>query len=226
MNKLCPHWISSDWRGNKVFQRFFALMLGLSLLGGVVSQTQASELAPKELSAQFEIHFLEGMIDHHAMAVHMTEPCKQKAQHKELITLCEQINSTQQQEIQQMQGWLQAWYQSTHEPQMNERYEHQMMQLASLNGKEFEIQFLKQMSDHHWQAIVESSQCLLGAYHEDLENLCQDIILAQAKEIQQMRNWLCKWYGLCGREANHDSVLSNLSKEHKSPREDSFDKVS
>ncbi len=56
------------------------------------------------------------MIDHHMMAVMMSEHCVEKAVHEELRTMCKKIIAAQRKEIQQMQTWLNDWYGSPMNP--------------------------------------------------------------------------------------------------------------
>jgi uncharacterized protein (DUF305 family) len=159
--------------------------------------SRAAGPAPDNATARYEVRFLEGMIDHHAMAVHMGEMCLQKSIHPELKTLCQNIVSSQAQQIQQMQSWLQSWYGISFQPQMTTGEMQQMQRLASMSGAEFEIEFMERMIRHHWKAVVEGSQCIDRAHHQELVNLCENIVLTQTAEIQQMRTWLCQWYGVC-----------------------------
>lgn len=58
-------------------------------------------------------------IDHHAMAVMMSEICLTNATvHEELRTVCGEIITAQTQEISTMQSWLQDWYGISYSPQM------------------------------------------------------------------------------------------------------------
>ncbi|MBZ0306541.1 MAG: DUF305 domain-containing protein [Anaerolineae bacterium] len=57
-----------------------------------------------------EVRFLEGMIDHHQMAVDMAYDCLIKAQTETVITTCQNVIDAQQAEIETMQGWLLEWY--------------------------------------------------------------------------------------------------------------------
>ena len=157
----------------------------------------ASTPAPDKQTAKFEIDFMQGMIDHHAMAVAMAELCVQKAIHEELRQLCGDIIAAQSAEIQQMQGWLQEWYGVSYEPRMTNGAMRQMEKLASLSGAEFEIAFMEQMIRHHEAAIKEARTCLRRAYHVELRQLCENIIATQSAEIEQLQNWLCQWYGIC-----------------------------
>lgn len=60
--------------------------------------------------AEFEIEFMQMMIEHHEKAVREGERCVERAYHPELIQLCQNIVQTQTEEIQTMQTWLSEWY--------------------------------------------------------------------------------------------------------------------
>lgn len=153
--------------------------------------------APNQGTAQFEIRWMENMIDHHHMAVMMGEICLDKAVHSELKTLCQNIITTQTQEIQEMQSWLLDWYGISYEPRMKPGDQRQMDKLASLNGAAFEIAFMEEMIRHHRMAIMEARMALRRAYHEELKQLAQTIIVTQSAEIQEMQTWLCQWFNRC-----------------------------
>lgn len=153
----------------------------------------AAEPAPDVATAKFEVRFMEDMIEHHMMAVHMAEMCLEKAVHPELEGLCQDIISTQMMEMQQMQAWLMDWYGVEYMPEMKMTGE--MRHLMSLEGAEFEEAFLKTMIRHHWGAILEARQAVERSYHVELRDLGEEIIAAQGAEIEQMRTWLREWYG-------------------------------
>ena len=157
----------------------------------------ASGPAPDTGTAKYEIRFMEDMINHHTMAVHMAMMCLDKAVHSALETLCSKIKTTQTAEIATMQGWLQDWYGVNYTAHMSNGHMQQMHRMEMMSPTEFEMEFLKMMIRHHWGAVVESAICVDRAHHEELRGLCQNIILTQSEEIQQMRTMLCDWYGLC-----------------------------
>ncbi len=157
----------------------------------------ASQAAPTTLTARYEVRFLEDMIDHHMMAVMTAELCVDRAVHEDLRSLCEQIIATQSQEIEMMQDWLAEWYGVTHQPEMTPGAMKRIERLAALDGAEFEIEFMEMMIRHHGGAIKEAEQCLRRAYHQELVELCEDIIATQQAEIELMQEWLCEWCGLC-----------------------------
>jgi uncharacterized protein (DUF305 family) len=60
--------------------------------------------------AQFEIEFMQMMIQHHERAIREAEDCLRRAYHRQLRRLCENIIETQSAEIEQLQTWLCEWY--------------------------------------------------------------------------------------------------------------------
>lgn len=160
-------------------------------------QPRLNAAAPDRRTARFEIEFMQGMIDHHAMAVEMAEICVRKAVHEELRRLCENIIAAQSAEIEQMQSWLSDWYGVSYEPRMTRGDERTLEKLASLSGAQFEIEFMQMMIEHHERAIREAEDCVRRASHRQLRRLCENIIKTQSAEIEQLQTWLCEWYDVC-----------------------------
>lgn len=157
----------------------------------------SSTPAPSPAQVNYEIKFMTNMIDHHQMAIMMSELCLEKAIHPELLALCEQIIAAQAAEIEQMQGWLAEWYGVSYEPQMKPGDTRMMEKLAALSPEEFEIAYMEMMIKHHAKAVKEGEHCLERAYHEELKELCENIIKTQLQEMTIMQQWLCAWYGIC-----------------------------
>lgn len=64
-----------------------------------------------ELSgADFEIAFMQSMIEHHQAAIAEAGECLGTAYHRPLIELCGAIAAVQAQEIVDMRTWLCDWY--------------------------------------------------------------------------------------------------------------------
>jgi len=152
--------------------------------------------APTRDAQRFETKFLADMIDHHAMAVMMSELCETRAVHPELLALCARIHETQMEEIVTMQLWLSDWYGIEHDPQMTPGMRQHMDKLAALTGAEFEVEFMKMMIRHHGKAVVMARQCQQKAYHPELKALCETIETTQTAEIELMGSWLAEWYGI------------------------------
>ena len=187
--------LPAPWRRRLlVIGAFFAVFLGVV----VAPPASADGPAADPDAAAFEVEFLEMMIDHHQMAVHMSEMCLEKAVHEELIELCESIMTTQAAEIAQMQTWLVDWYGIDHVPSMGDpAHHHHMEHLATLSGEAVEKAFLEMMVEHHAMAVVDGTECLREAAHDELRRLCSNIVRSQLREIVQMQLWLCLWYGDC-----------------------------
>jgi uncharacterized protein (DUF305 family) len=154
--------------------------------------------APTTAQARYEVKFLTDMIDHHMMAVMTGELCAERAVHEELRALCEDIVAAQKQEIEMMQSWLRDWYGVAYEPRMSPGMERHVEKLAALEGEEFEIAFMEMMIDHHEGAIREGTRCVERGYHEELVDLCHNIVQVQTEEIELMQSWLSEWYGIEG----------------------------
>jgi uncharacterized protein (DUF305 family) len=91
----------------------FSLLLAMSL-GALLSAQADSPAAGR--NGRAEVRFLQGMIDHHQMALDMSADCLAKARAAELKTLCQNIIAAQSAEVEQMQRWLSAWYGITYVP--------------------------------------------------------------------------------------------------------------
>lgn len=163
-----------------------------------VQSALASGPAPDPNQARFEVHFMQKMIDHHTMAIEMSEVCLERAIHDPLRSMCEKMIMDQMQEIEKMQTWLMNWYGVSYSPQMDQQDQQKVMKLMNYEGETFEIRFMQMMIQHHKKAIRMSETCLEKAYHPRLLNLCGKMIETQSQEIAQMRTWLCEWYDRCG----------------------------
>jgi uncharacterized protein (DUF305 family) len=68
---------------------------------------------------------------------------------------------------------------------------------ASLNGKTgdaFDQAFLREMVIHHEGAVTMAEQVLATSKRPELRKLAEDIIAAQTKEINMMRDWGKSWF--------------------------------
>ncbi|MEO8397455.1 MAG: DUF305 domain-containing protein [Chloroflexota bacterium] len=89
--------------------------LVLVLLSVGVSSAFADAPVPGR-AGRAEVRFLEGMMDHHQMALDMANDCLDKATDDAVRTLCQNILTAQSAEIQQMHGWLLTWYNVDYSP--------------------------------------------------------------------------------------------------------------
>ena len=183
----------------------FCLIIGSLLLmtTGAFAQSE-----PTTRGERAEVHFLEGMMDHHQMAVDMANDCLNKASDEALRTLCQNIIAAQSAEIAQMQGWLKDWYGVEYAPMpMQAGDEHDMSgmdmpaadppmtmgMMAGLNrleGRDYEIAWVESMIDHHDDALHMSERLLTRVVHDELSALANQIIEDQTAEIAMMEAML------------------------------------
>lgn len=66
-------------------------------------------------------------------------------------------------------------------------------ELKGKTGDDFDKAFIEQMISHHQGAIDMAKLAQQYAKHDEMKNLADDIISAQAKEINQMHQWQSSW---------------------------------
>lgn len=197
-----------------MFRRWLLLLL----LGIAVSSIWAD--APTDGRAgRAEVRFMQGMIDHHQMAIDMATHCLANLEgHEEVQAICQAVIDAQSAEIEQMQGWLRDWYNIDYAPvsmlsddRMDDPHAGHgesesdldtdppmtMGMMAGLNrvsGADYAITWLEAMIDHHDDAIHMSERVLNYAQHPDLIDLANRIITDQTAEIDQMEGLLTEGF--------------------------------
>jgi uncharacterized protein (DUF305 family) len=158
----------------------------------------------------FDLRFIDAMIPHHEGAVEMAEEALDKSDRTEIQTLSQEIITAQEQEIQQLQEWRQAWYPDAgetpvmyheamgHTMSMTEEMRQAMMMSGDLGeaDDEFDLRFISAMIPHHVGAVEMAQEALENSDRPEIRELAQAIIDAQEQEIEQMEQWRQEWYGL------------------------------
>ena len=157
-----------------------------------------------------DIHFMSGMISHHAQAIKMAKWAPTHGASPAVVRLSERIATSQADEIVFMQSWLRDRRQPVPEPdpagmkmKMGDS-EHvmlmpgmltpeQMAQLDAARGKEFDKLFLTFMIQHHQGAITMVRE-LFSAHgagqDESVFQFANDVEIDQEAEIARMRQML------------------------------------
>lgn len=65
--------------------------------------------------------------------------------------------------------------------------------LDNKTGDDFDKAFLSDMIPHHQMAVMMANMLKNGTDRPEMKKLAEDIITAQTKEIDQMREWLKSW---------------------------------
>jgi uncharacterized protein (DUF305 family) len=112
------------------------------------------------LYTEADVRFMQGMIAHHAQAIHMSRMAAAHGATPHLLKLAQKIDQSQVVEIRLMQQWLQRNNQtapdtsSWHTMQMPGMLTaQQLKELDAAKGTEFDRQFLVLMIQHHNGAL-------------------------------------------------------------------------
>jgi len=157
-----------------------------------------------------DVHFMQGMIAHHAQAITMAGWAPSHGASSSVRTLAARITNAQQDEIVTMQSWLSDRHQmvpaATAAPMkmtMNGKEQEmlmpgmltdaQMHQLDQAKGEEFDREFLTFMIQHHKGAVsmVQDLFDTYGAAQDELTfKYASDVNVDQTTEIARMERML------------------------------------
>ncbi len=157
-----------------------------------------------------DVHFMSGMIGHHAQAIAMSNMAPTHGANSRVRTLAERIINAQQDEIASMQTWLRDHNQpvppaDSHGAMMPMAgMDHdmvmpgmltssQMTKLDKARGPEFDRLFLTFMIQHHRGAVsmVETLFNTQGAAQDEtVFKLASDVHVDQATEIDRMERMI------------------------------------
>ncbi len=169
--------------------------------GGGATTTTSGAAAAAAAHNDADVAFVQEMIPHHTQAIQMSQLAAHRAAAPQVTDLATAIAKAQGPEIQQMQGFLQAWNLpavpagSTDMDSMGGSMpgmmsDQEMQQLGDASGPAFDRMFLQMMIEHHTGAIEMSQTELSHGENPDAKSLAQKIIDAQRTEISQMQNLL------------------------------------
>jgi uncharacterized protein (DUF305 family) len=157
-----------------------------------------------------DVHFITGMISHHAQAIVMAGWAPTHDASEAMRRLCERIINAQTDEIVLMQAWLRDRNQPVPEAKpmpvkmMMNGMEHEMMmpgmltddqmrQLDAARGGEFDRLFLTFMIQHHRGAVTMVEQLFNSpgaGQDEAVYKFTSDIYADQTTEIERMQRML------------------------------------
>lgn len=177
--------------------------------GGKVIQPGAPGEASKEVVATpipegfgvkpADITFMRDMIHHHQQAVTMAEWVPERTQSTSLKLMAERMAVSQQDEMAQMQAWLERRGQDPNDHSAHENKlmpgmltEAEMDKLEAAKGKAFDRLFLRGMTQHH-QGALTMVQDLVdqgGGVETEIEQFIFHVDSDQNIEIQRMQSML------------------------------------
>lgn len=163
----------------------------------MMDMMHAMENIPKTGNAS--IDFLNGMIPHHESAVEMAESYLEYGGSDETLkTLAENIKTTQTEEIRQMKELIEKYQSEGHTDNDQESayldeydkmldHDHEM---SKSGADSLEHAFAEGMIMHHQMAVDMAKSILEYTNYEEIRTLAQNIIDAQEKEIEEMRQFI------------------------------------
>ena len=149
--------------------------------------------------ADFEQSFLQQMIQHHRSGIDMAKLVSDHTQRAELREFAKKMISAQQEEIEEMSGWLKRWYNASPKEIANAGADKEMkMHMSMLTGKkdsDFDKAFLDMMPKHHHAAVEMAEQAEKKATHPELKEFAAKMAKDQEQEMKQMKQWAQDWFG-------------------------------
>ena len=152
------------------------------------------------LYTEADVRFMQGMIAHHAQAIHMSRLAAERGANARLVRFARKIDQSQAGEIVLMQQWLRANGQFAPDTSSwRGMTMHGMLTAAELAGLEaargaaFDRLFLEYMIRHHEGALRMVADLLASpraAQDVDVSVLANDVETTQTAEIGLMRRML------------------------------------
>jgi uncharacterized protein (DUF305 family) len=143
--------------------------------------------------------FIDAMVPHHQGAIAMAEVALKNAEHEEIKELSRNIVSTQQSEIEELKSIKKEEFGTSNVPmemspeQM--RGMGMMMDPKRLSKREpFDEAFIDAMIPHHQSAIEMAKVAIEKSKIPEIKELAGNIVPAQKREIEQMKQWRKEWY--------------------------------
>ena len=143
--------------------------------------------------------FIDAMVPHHQGAIAMAEVALKNAEHEEIKELSRNIVSTQQSEIEELKSIKKERFGTSNVPmemspeQM--RGMGMMMDPKRLSKREpFDEAFIDAMIPHHRSAIQMAQIASKKSKIPEIKELAGNIVSAQKREIEQMKQWRKEWY--------------------------------
>ncbi len=149
-----------------------------------------------------DVQFMQGMIAHHAQAIHMSRMAESHKAGPRLLRLAMKIDQSQVSEITIMQQWLRSNGQVAPDTSSWRTMRmagmlttEQLAELDAASGVQFDRLYLKYMIMHHEGALLMVKELLAspGAAQEvDFNVFANDVVSVQTAEIGAMRQMLAQ----------------------------------
>jgi uncharacterized protein (DUF305 family) len=182
------------------------------------STPQHGHMVVESPEIEFDLLFIDLMVDHHEGAIIMAQVALERGEHAEVRALAAEIIAAQTTEIAQLEAWRDTWFPNaervpldTLAAQLDASIAGMMDMAATPHagmmdaagslvslcaaGEPFDLAFIDAMIPHHDSAIAMANVALERSSRPEIKELALTIIEAQATEIELMRELRSSWYG-------------------------------
>jgi uncharacterized protein (DUF305 family) len=143
--------------------------------------------------------FIDAMVPHHQGAIAMARVALDNAEHEQIKELSQNIISTQQAEIEELKSIKREEFGTSQVPM--EMSPQQMRGMGMMmnpqhlsQSKPFDKAFINAMIPHHQSAIYMAQLAHEKSKIPEIKDLAENIVNAQKREIEQMKQWRIQWY--------------------------------
>jgi uncharacterized protein (DUF305 family) len=141
--------------------------------------------------------FIDAMVPHHQGAIAMARVALGNAEHEEINELSRNIISTQQAEIEELKAIKREEFGISQVPmEMGPQQMRSMMMNPQhlAQSEPFDKAFIDAMIPHHHSAIYMAQVAHEKSKIAAIKELAENIMSAQKREIEQMKQWRKVWY--------------------------------
>lgn len=178
-------------------------------MAGMMQMMGIRTLNNTPIAANIDRHFIEQMIPHHEDAITMAEIASEKATRPEIKELSQDIVKAQSDEIAKMKSWYKSWFGVDVPTSTRVMGQHGMTSASGMHmgmmgdetdverlksAEDFDKAFIEEMIPHHQMAVMMAQMLESTTNRGEMKQLAKDIISAQTKEINLMREWYRSWY--------------------------------
>lgn len=148
--------------------------------------------SPNAQSKAYDHQFIDTVMQHHQMAMQMSQMSEPKATHPELKSKIRMMMEEQQKEMDELQSLKLKHYADKGEainmelPGMATAKKMDMHELMEVQGEAFDQKFITMMTQHHKTGVDLAQSEVRNGKQSDVKALAQKIIQSQKKDIADM----------------------------------------
>lgn len=145
---------------------------------------------------QADVKFLSMMSTHHEQAIEMANLAPERTENERVLEIAENISQFQHQEIHTMQSWLNQ--SGLERPERTVKMagmasSEEIQKLENSEDRDFDLLFTRLMIDHHVGGIQMAESVVQNGRSERIEDIAQNMVEAQQKEVNMMKEWRNEW---------------------------------